>query len=560
MAKKRLGDSLVETGVITEDQLYEALREQKEAGEKLGETLIRMGFCTQAEMIEVLGDQMGIPFVKLDQTIIDKELFRLISKEIALKYKIMPIIRFENIITIAMVDPLDFFVIDELEFQTGLDVSPAIALVDDIENAISKYYENERKLDNYQYKEDANKKTNEMKNLQKIDLEEETNSPAIDLVNTILKQAIDEKVSDVHIEEEEEETRVRFRIDGILHKVMNPPKKLEASIISRLKVMANLDIAEKRIPQDGRIELRYGKKEIDIRISTLPTIFGEKIVMRLLDKSNVMNSLEKLGYSDLVLKQFRELIRKPYGIFLVTGPTGSGKTSTLYGALNEINTMDKNIVTLENPVEYQLKIINQVQINPNINLTFATGLRSILRQDPDIVMVGEIRDKETAEIAIEAAMTGHLVFSTLHTNTASGAITRLIDMGIEPFLLASSLVGIIGQRLVRKICNNCKEKIELDSEDLQRIGFNRQEGQEIYRGKGCKVCKTTGYSGRTTIYELLIPDENIKMKIKEGATSSEIEKIAKDNGMINMREIGLEKVRKGITTLEEIERVTQETI
>ncbi|OQY09411.1 MAG: type II secretion system protein GspE [Fusobacteriia bacterium 4572_132] len=536
MEKKRLGDCLIEADKMTEDELKIALKEQKESGGKLGEIVIKMGFCSQRDVIEVLGEQMGIPFVKLDQTIIDEELLELIPKKIAKQYKVMPIFKFENTITIAMVDPLDIFAIDELEFQTGFEVSPSIALEKDIEETIEKYYGNYTKtLEDYKYKKKNTEEIEESKQSSKINLEEETTSPAIDLVNTILKQAINEKVSDIHIEEEENETRVRFRIDGILHKVMNPPKKLESSIISRLKVMANLDIAEKRIPQDGRIELKYNKKEIDIRISTLPTIFGEKIVMRLLDKSNVMNSLEELGYSDLILKQFREVIRKPYGIFLVTGPTGSGKTSTLYGA-------------------------NQVQINPNIDLTFATGLRSILRQDPDIVMVGEIRDKETAEIAIEAAMTGHLVFSTLHTNTASGAITRLIDMGIEPFLLASSLVGIIGQRLVRKICNNCKEKIEIDNNDLKKIGFELMENEEIYHGKGCKQCKNTGYTGRTTIYELLIPNEELKTKIKNGASSAEIEKIAKKNGMRNMREIGIEKVIKGITTLEEIERVTQETI
>ncbi|MGM0507561.1 MAG: GspE/PulE family protein [Fusobacteriota bacterium] len=561
MAKKRLGDSLVDSEIITEEQLQTALKKQKDSGDKLGDALIKLGYCTQKQIIQVLGDQMGIPFVNLDTTVIDEAVLDLIDKNIAKRYKIMPIYEYQNKLSLAMVDPLDIFVIDEIEFITNKEVVPSIALESDIMSSIEEHYENEvntEQLKKYSSdKRSDSDKNEEFQTGTKIDLTKKGKSPAMELVNLIFKQAIEEKASDIHIEEEETELRVRFRIDGILYEVMKPPKKLEASLISRLKIMSNLDIAEKRIPQDGRIELKYKEKEIDIRMSTLPTIYGEKIVMRLLDKSTVETNLDQLGYEGEILKTIRKIIKKPYGIILVTGPTGSGKTSTLYGALSEINTLDKNIITLENPVEYQLKIINQVQVNPDVNLTFASGLRSILRQDPDVVMVGEIRDQETAEIAIEAAMTGHLVFSTLHTNTASGAVARLIDMGVEPFLISSSLIGVVGQRLVRKICDNCKEEVKLDKATIDDLELDFNVGDKVYKGTGCKKCKQTGYKGRTNIYELFIPDEEIKNLIKEKATASELEKKAKDNGMELMRDIGFKKVKLGITTLEEIARVTQ---
>lgn len=557
--KKRLGDSLIDSGFINEEQLSKALQEQKKAGEKLGETVVRLGFCTNEQIIEVLGEQMGIPFVRLDRTVIDKEVIDLISKEIAEKYKVIPLFKVENVLNLAMADPLDIFVIDEIEFQTGLEISQMIATEDDIDDAITRYYgeTQNKKSDMSKYKGSDDKKLKS----NKIDITAvEDSSPAIEIVNLILKQAIEDKASDIHIEPEEEELRVRFRIDGMLHEVMQPPKNLESSIISRLKIMAKLDIAERRIPQDGRIELKYEKKDIDLRVSTLPTVFGEKIVMRILDKSNVTINLQSLGFSDYFLETFRKLIRKPNGILLVTGPTGSGKTSTLYAALNEINTLDKNIITLEDPVEYQLKIINQVQVNPGVGLTFSSGLRSILRQDPDVIMLGEIRDRETAEIAIEAAMTGHLVFSTLHTNSAAGAVARLIDMGVEPFLISSSLIGVIGQRLVRRICNSCKAEIEPDKSILEELRIPDTPENKFYHGNGCKICKKTGYKGRTGINEILVPNDRIRRLINERATATDIKNAAEEIGMISMRKDGINKVKKGITSLEEVLRATQEDI
>lgn len=557
--KKRLGDSLIDAGILTQEKLAAALVEQKRAGEKLGATLTRLGFCTDEEIIEVLSDQMGIPFVRLDRTVISQDAIALLNKESAKKYKVVPLYKTNNILNIAMADPLDIFVIDEIEFQTGLEVSQAIAAEEDIIEAIEKHYgEDKKNVDMSKYKSSESFGGKELSN--KIDIGNNgENSPAIELVNLILRQAVDDKASDIHIELEEEEMRVRFRIDGILHEVMKPPKNMDSAVISRIKIMAKLDIAERRIPQDGRIELRYENKDIDLRVSTLPTVFGEKVVMRILDKSNVQIKLENLGFSEEMLANFRRLIRKPNGIMLVTGPTGSGKTSTLYAALNEINQLDKNIITLEDPVEYQLKIINQVQVNQSVGLTFASGLRSILRQDPDVIMVGEIRDKETAEIAIEAAMTGHLVFSTLHTNSAAGAVARLIEMGIEPFLISSSIIGVIGQRLVRKICPACKEEYIVEEEVMEELGSNTGINK-FYRGTGCKSCKGTGYKGRAAINELLIPDDTIRKLINERVSAVELKEAAEKNNMKSLRKDGIEKAVNGITTLEEVMRVTQEEI
>lgn len=557
--KKRLGDSLVDAGVINAKQLSEALTEQKRAGEKLGETLIRLGFCSQDQLIEVLSDQMGIPFVRLDRTVIDPEAANLLSKDSAKKYKVMPLYKTNNLLNIAMADPLDIFTIDEIEFQTGLEVSQAIAIEEDILEAIERFYGADRaKADMSKYKSSDNggKELSTKIDITKV----EEGAPAIELVNLILRQAINDKASDIHIESEEDEMRIRFRIDGILHEVMKPPKNMESAVTSRIKIMGKLDIAERRVPQDGRIELSYDGKDIDLRVSTLPTVFGEKIVMRILDKSNVQIKLENLGFSDDLLINFRKLINKPNGIILVTGPTGSGKTSTLYASLNEINNLDKNIITLEDPVEYQLKIINQVQVNHSVGLSFASGLRSILRQDPDVVMVGEIRDKETAEIAIEAAMTGHLVFSTLHTNSAAGAVARLIEMGIEPFLISSSVIGVVGQRLLRKICPVCKEPFEANESLVKDLGLKESDGKVFYRGKGCKTCKGTGYKGRIAINELLMPDDEIRRLINEKVSATEIKIAAEKNDMKTLRKDGIDKAVKGVTTLEEVLRVTQEEI
>ncbi|BDU50197.1 type II secretion system ATPase GspE [Haliovirga abyssi] len=559
--KKRLGDALVETGVISGEQLQIALEEHKKSGEKLGEAIVRLGFCTKDQMIETLSTQMGFPFIRLERQVIDPKVIQLISEDMARRYKLIPIFKTNNRLNLAMADPLDYFAIDEIEFQTGFEVVPSIAVEDDVLEAIDKYYSSGRektKLSEFKYDKNS---TNKKVESGKIDITEEgDDSPAVELVNVVLKQAIEDKASDIHIEPEEDELRIRFRIDGILHEVMKTPKNLESSVMTRLKIMSKLDIAEKRIPQDGRIELKYKEKDIDVRISTLPTVNGEKIVMRILDKSNVMINLENLGFEKENLEKFRKLIRKPHGIILVTGPTGSGKTSTLYGALNEINTLDKNIITLEDPVEYQLKIINQVQVKSDVGLTFASGLRSILRQDPDVIMVGEIRDKETAEIAIESAMTGHLVFSTLHTNSAAGTITRLIDMGVEPFLISSSIIGIVGQRLVRKICNSCKTEHTAEKEEMLELNLDATKEYKISSGEGCNSCKKTGYKGRTAIHELLIPNEKIRKLIIEKESSGAINKEAIKSGMKTMRDDGVTKILKGITTIEEVIRVTQEEL
>lgn len=559
--KKRLGDSLIEGGVINSSQLQEALTEQRKAGEKLGETLNRLGFCTKEQIIEVLSEQMGIPFVRLDRTVIDNDVIKFITKDMATKYSVIPLFKVENVLNVAMADPLDIFVIDEIEFQTGLEVSQSIATEEDIRDAINKYYGEDKKENDLNRFNKDYEKTDEVSKTNKIDIgQNEDNAPAIEIVNLILKQAIIDKASDIHVEPEEHETRIRFRIDGILHEVMKPPKNLESAITSRLKIMARLDISERRIPQDGRIELKFENKDIDLRVSTLPTVFGEKIVMRVLDKTNVTLSLESLGFDEKILLTYRKLIRKPHGIILVTGPTGSGKTSTLYGSLNEINNLDTNIITLEDPVEYQLKIINQVQVNPTVGLTFASGLRSVLRQDPDVIMVGEIRDKETAEIAIESAMTGHLVFSTLHTNSAAGAISRLIEMGIEPFLISSSIIGVIGQRLARKLCNNCKSPFTPEKAVLEELGIEDTTGMNFHKHVGCKVCKGTGYKGRLGIYELMVPDEKVRKLVIERVAATEIKKAAESGGMKSMRSDGILKVKAGITTIEEVLRVTQEDL
>ncbi len=551
--RKRLGDLLVEEEVIDNRQLQIALAKQKKLGKRLGEILVELGYCDREDIIKVLGDQLGIAYVELERIVITSEVLSIVPKDLAVKYKLIPFMKNGTLLHVAMEDPLDIYALDELEAKTGLEIHPAISSMDDIIKSIAKNYREEIGVD------DENALESYLK--EEIILREELeDSSVVEIVEMILKRSIRERASDVHIESEQNEVRVRFRVDGILFEAMKLPKELELSVVSRLKIMAKMDISERRIPQDGRIEFQIDRRDIDLRVSTLPTIFGEKIVIRILDKSSVTKNLDMLGFSKGHLEDLRKLIKKPTGMIFVTGPTGSGKTSTLYAALNEINSMDKNIITLEDPVEYQLKIINQVQVNTGVGLSFARGLRSVLRQDPDVIMIGEIRDKETADIAIEAAMTGHLVFSTLHTNSAAGTINRLFDMGIENFLISSSLLGIVAQRLVRELCPHCKKKIVLAGHEVSEFKLDIDKEYEVYKAVGCKKCKNSGYMGRTVISEVVTIDESIRELINRNESISEIKKVLKN---LNIKSIicdGIEKVLKGITSIEEVLRVAQDEL
>ena len=553
MMKKRLGDLLVEEGVITERQIQVALAKQKKFGKKLGEILVDLGYCDREDIIKVLGDQLGIAYVELERIVITPEVLSHVPKELALKYKLIPFLRNSNLLHVAMEDPLDIYALDELEAKTGLEIHPAISSRNDILRAIAKSYSD----DGTELSEDTFDEYLKEEIVLREELEE---SSVIEIVEMILKRAVRERASDIHIESEQDDVRVRFRVDGILFEALKLPKEIESSVASRIKIMSKMNISEKRIPQDGRINFIIGQKEIDLRVSTLPTIFGEKIVIRILDKSNVTRKLDVLGFSGEHLKSFRKLIKRPNGIIFVTGPTGSGKTSTLYAALNEINSIDKNIITLEDPVEYQLKIINQVQVNPSVGLSFANGLRSVLRQDPDVIMIGEIRDKVTADIAIEAAMTGHLVFSTLHTNSAVGTIGRLIDMGVDHFLISSSLIGVVGQRLARELCPHCKKQINLKGSELNEFDLEADREYLVYKAVGCNKCKNTGYIGRTVLAEILEIDENIRGLISRGESTSEIKKVLKNFDIKSIMYDGLEKVLDGTTSVEEVLRVAQDEI
>ena len=562
--KKLLGASLIQANLITEKQLENALKEQRKTGQSLGYTLIQNGYITQNELITFLETKLGIPYANLSNYVIDPQIVKIIPKDIAIRYQLIPLLKVKNTLTVAMLDPLDSFVIDSIKYTTGCEIKPLIATKEEIEKAQETYYG--KRVSEVKEEIGGEDELQKIANkLQGISVKaaglSDNESPIIKLVNMIIVKAIQEGASDIHIESDETVVRTRFRIDGVLHEVMSLAKSLESAIVSRIKVMSNIDIAEKRVPQDGRSEMRVLGKNIDLRVSTFPTIHGEKVVIRLLDKSSVLIRLEDLGFSPNVLERFMKIIRRPNGIVLVTGPTGSGKTTTLYSSLDKINTLEKNIVTIEDPVEYQLKVVNQSQVNPKAGFTFASGLRSILRQDPDIVMVGEIRDYETAEIAIRAALTGHLVLSTLHTNDAPGAVTRLIDMGVEPFLVSSSVICVMGQRLIRKICPDCREPFKPSKSFLDKlrrmVDVDIPDDFELYRGAGCSRCKHTGFRGRTTINELMIPDDKIHALIVDKASSTEIKKAAREAGMKTLREDGLYKVIEGITTIEEVMRVTQ---
>ncbi len=559
----RLGALLVNANMISEDQLKKALSKQKNEGGRLGSNLVTMGFIKEDRLIAFLSQQYGIPSVDVAKFDIDSDVSKLIPSDVAQKYMIVPLNRTGSTLTIAMVDPSNVFAIDDVKFMTGYNVEPVVASETSIKEAIDRHYDSADML------QTVMQDIQEEVNIDVIeDIEEDVDigeikqavedAPVVKLVNLILAEAIKKGASDIHIEPYEKEFRVRYRIDGMLYEVMSPPLRLKNALTSRLKIMAELDIAERRLPQDGRIKLKMKGKEVDLRVSTLPTLFGEKVVMRILDKSNLMLDMTMLGFEPETLKRLQEAILSPYGMVLVTGPTGSGKTTTLYSALGQVNKPDVNIMTAEDPVEYNIMGVNQVQMKEEIGLNFAAALRSFLRQDPDIVMVGEIRDYETAEIAVKAALTGHLVLSTLHTNDAPSTVNRLLNMGIEPFLVASSVVLIMAQRLARRICSDCKQQVEVPEKTLIDIGLTPKQASEVtcYQGVGCSTCSDTGYKGRIGLYEVMPIDEQIRELILEGGSAAEIKDVAVANGMQSLRMAALVKLMDGSTTLEEILRVT----
>lgn len=559
---QRIGDILINQGLITSQQLKETLKLQKEGSKKrIGEILVEIGAISREELYEILQYVYETEYVDLSNYVIDPEVISLIPEKIALRFKLIPLSKNDYELIIAMANPLDVYAIDFVRDYTKIKrIKSLLAAEDDVLNAITSYYE----LGEYDdiieklgteiiFKEEEEEE--DLKKLEAISKE----APIIQLVSMLIVQGVKDRASDIHIEPNEKGLLIRLRVDGILHDIRTLPNTIKSAIISRIKILAKMDIAERRLPQDGRFQVKFGTREVDLRVSTIPTVLGEKVVLRLLDKSKGLIKLEQLGFIPEQLKEFKSIISKSYGIILLTGPTGSGKTTTLYAALNQVNSKDKNIITVEDPVEYKLDRINQIQIKPKINLTFANTLRSILRQDPDIIMVGEIRDTETAQIAVQAALTGHLVFSTLHTNDAASALTRLIDMDIETFLISSSVIGVIAQRLVRVICEKCKEKYTPEKNVLSGLNIkdkSKDDGKvKLYRGTGCSFCKNTGYYGRTSIYELIVLDEEIRSLVISKASSNVIKAAAIKKGMKTLKDSGLEKVMQGITTIEEVIRV-----
>ena len=568
----KLGEMLIKASLITQEQLQQALEHQKTAGGKLGYNLVQMGMVKEEEITHLLSQQYGVASVNLRAVEIDESVIKLIPSEVAQKYLILPIRRTGATLTIAMVDPTNVFAMDDIKFMTGYNVEPLVASEVAIKEAIDNYFGSSHELELKKVMDEMADSEAEAADLEVMEEDEDVDlarleasteeAPVVKLVNLILTDSIKRGASDIHIEPYEKDFRVRFRIDGVLYEIMNPPLKLRDAIISRIKIMAKLDIAEKRLPQDGRIKIKMklsGKnKEMDYRVSVLPTLFGEKIVLRLLDKDNLMLDMTKLGFEVDSLKTFERAIFRPYGMVLVTGPTGSGKTNTLYSSISQVNTPETNIMTAEDPVEFNLHGINQVQMKESIGLNFAASLRAFLRQDPNIVLVGEIRDFETAEIAVKAALTGHLVLSTLHTNDAPSTINRLMNMGIEPFLVATSVNLICAQRLLRRLCQECKEELHVPPQALADIGFDSDEAPKVkaYKGRGCTVCNNTGYKGRIGLYEVMEINEDIRELILCGASTVELRRKAIEGGMLTLRGSGLQKLRDGVTTIEEVVRET----
>ena len=560
---ERLGDLLVREGLITREQLQQALQEQRNSGMRLGYTLVKLGLIEETEITKMLARQYRMPAVDLARFEVDQRIVKLVPAEVAIKHTVLPLKREGRTLTVAMADPTNMTVVDDLKFITRYDIFPVIAGEYTLRTAIERYYE----------QTDAQLQTllkdiEEGVDLEVIEEREEEDqptqvaddAPVVKLINGILSDAVKRGASDIHIEPFEKEIRVRYRIDGALLEVMKPPIKLRAALTSRVKIMSNLNIAERRVPQDGRIKLKMGRRVIDFRVSTLPVIFGEKIVLRILDKGNLTLDLTKFGFEPKAERDLMRAILNPYGMVLVTGPTGSGKTTTLYSALSRINTMEVNIMTAEDPVEYNIHGINQVLVRTEIGMTFAAALRAFLRQDPNIVMVGEIRDIETGSIAIKAALTGHLVLSTLHTNDAPSTVTRMIDMGIEPFNVASAVNLIVAQRLVRRICPDCKAECKYSEEEFTAMGLSQEEatGITFYKGEGCDTCGGTGYKGRQGLYEVMAMSPEIRRMVLRGASTAELTEQAVREGMLTLRMDGLMKVKRGITTMEEIVKETAE--
>lgn len=559
-----IGKILISQGFLSEEQFAEALEEKQRSGKLMSHILVDLGFVKQEIVLDTISDHLNMEVVQLNQLDIPQQITNMINASWARMYRIVPIDFFDNVLTVAMADPLNPNCLDDLRFILNCEVKGAISNPKDIDAALDKYYGPEDAensiatlIDNYEEGELDLETASEIDRFDLANLNEMVNeAPVIKLLNLVLLQAIKDKASDIHFEPFETDFKIRYRVDGTLYDMIPPPRNLALAVTSRIKVLANLNVAERRLPQDGRIQLNVGGKNIDLRVSTLPTAFGESVVMRILDRTNVSLDLNQIGLPEEIKNKVIEIIEKPNGIFCVTGPTGSGKTTTLYSCLKYINKVDSKIITTEDPIEYDLEGVVQVAIRDGIGLTFARCLRAILRQDPDKVMVGEIRDVDTAQIAIEASLTGHLVLSTLHTNDAPGSITRLIDMGIEPFLLTSSLEGILAQRLVRTICNECKEKYTPTPEMLASWGFSMSdiEGHTLYYGKGCKNCNNSGYKGRTGIYELLILNDSLRELILEKAPQSMLKAKASEMGMQTLRESGLIKAFQGITSLDEVVR------
>ncbi|MGG3469250.1 ATPase, T2SS/T4P/T4SS family [Neobacillus pocheonensis] len=545
--RTRLGDLLIEEGLITVEQLETAL-DEKGANQKIGEALLQRGYITDQQLAEVLERQLGIPHVNLFQYPFDTNLFSIISKDRAKRNLIVPLKKEGNKLYVAMVDPMDFIIIDDLRLSTGFQIETAISTKDDILRTINKYYDDDEGLEEL---------FDDLSPSERGRDEDVTNqdSPIVRLVNQILTNAVIQKASDIHIDPQETKIVVRYRVDGVLRVERVLPRHMLSVLTARIKIMSNLDITEHRIPQDGRIKIHLDFHPIDLRVSTLPTVYGEKIVMRLLDMGAALNDLNKIGFNTLNFKRFNDMIEQPTGIVLITGPTGSGKSSTLYAALNKLNSEQVNIITIEDPVEYQLEGINQIQVNTNVGMTFAAGLRSILRQDPNIIMVGEIRDKETAEVAIRASLTGHLVLSTLHTNDSLGTVTRLIDMGVEPFLLASSLSGIVAQRLVRKVCKDCAEVHVPSMREKDIFARRGLKIEKVMRGKGCPSCNMTGYKGRVALHEVLVLNDDMRRIIMNDNSFQKLKEYAIKSKTIFLIDDGLLKVKQGLTTTEEVLRV-----
>jgi type IV pilus assembly protein PilB len=566
----KLGEVLVNQGLISEDMLAQAVEEQKTDGERLGATLIRMGFISEEELLQALSKHFGVRSVDLRVKQPNESVLKLLPGDIAAKYMVVPVSRFGRKLTLAMLDPHDMAAIEDIKFATGFEIEPVVANIEDIAKIIESHYHVQRIFSDVMFEMDMTDAVGDMESKNEVEVRERKeedlanvvddsdSGPALKLASKIISDAVILNVSDVHIEPYENDMRIRYRIDGILHEVMKPPKKLNRALATVIKVMAKLKVEEKRLPQDGRIKARVQNKIIDIRVSTVPTLFGEKVALRILDRSAIQLNLDLLGFEAESLKCFRRAIKTPYGIVLVTGPTGSGKTTTLYSGLTELNDPGLNIITAEDPIEYSLGGVNQLQVNERIGLTFASALRAYLRQDPNIIMVGEIRDLETAEIAIRASLTGHLVLSTVHTNSAAATVTRLINMNVEPFLIASTLLAVESQRLLRKVCPKCRKEVTYSNEVLTDAGLNPKKIDfKLYRGDGCKHCRGTGYKGRIGVFETLLVTGSIREAILERASNAEIEKKAISEGMITLRDSALSKLREGVTTLEEVIRETK---